>query len=183
MKFGILHAGKSYNIGQDLLRPYFRPGARPNFFYHQAAQLNLPPYLSLWEIADDKLYLRDLSGDVCVRGNERRAKANPNCRHRHHGDCETHPVTMEDYFDARQGRVHADWYNGTVEIFQSEIIQTPTSIRDTGGSRYMDFDVEAGQVTGVQIIGARQHHGDWLDAKRWRSRIGRRLRLQKVNTY
>lgn len=108
-------------------------------------------YIALWEIADGKLYFKDVSGKVCAKTEEAELPVSK-CGRRHGGACEPREALLEDIFPGANGQVLATWFSGTLKVPLGKMLNYVHMGYASEFEGYLLIDVVGGHVTQTREI-------------------------------
>jgi hypothetical protein len=128
----------------------FPPERRPNLMPSDNSA-NWRGYLGLWEIRDDRLYLADIKGSICMAAADPAAPAQT-CGGHHRGPCEAREAKVSDFQDGADGAVFADWYSGDLKVPRGKLVEYVHMGFASEYESYLMLTIAQGVLTGERVV-------------------------------
>jgi len=108
-------------------------------------------HVAYWEILQDRLFLKDLSGTLCTTAVDDSAQA-ARCGGRHRGMCETREVQMADLAPGADGRLAADWFTGELKAPTGKLLDYVHMGYASRYASYLLLELKDGVVVGARQV-------------------------------
>lgn len=145
------HQGQTHKLFTNPLE-FLLDGRRPAFVGENSALWR--GYVALWEIRNDRLYLKDLHGRVCVApadGGIRQAA----CGKHHAGRCDVRDARFSDLaplFALEDGQIPADWFSGDLCVPQGRMLDYVHMGYASRYERYLIIEIAHGAVVSSRLV-------------------------------
>ena len=149
----MVYNGSNYALLCNPLRAYF-DGCHIQHPYVSTSSMNWRGYVARWKIADDKLYLSDVNGQICTRKHDVDHEPSSRCPVGHQGSCQIRSVGIDYLFDTSAGNVFADWFSGELRLPTGKMIEYKHMGYGSKYERYLIFNIENGKVIDMNLIGS-----------------------------
>ena len=149
----LVYNGSKYALLCNPLWAYF-DGCHRQHPYAATSSMNWRGYVASWKIADDRLYLSDVNGQICTRKHDVDHEPSSWCPVGHQGPCQNRSVGIDYLFDTSAGNVFAEWFSGELRVATGKMIEYKHMGYGSKYERYLIFSIENGLVKNTELIGS-----------------------------